>query len=184
MHEANAEDTMKKILFLVMVTAFALAGCQREEDRPVTGGPPGASPLGAEQEIKLLQSVLKEDPDNLNALIRMGNASMDTARYAEAIEAYGRALSIDPSNTDVRVDMGVCYRNNGRPDIAEKEFRKAIEQNPRHAIAHLNLGVVLAYDMQKPREAVAMFERYLELAPNAPNADAIRGEIAKLKLAG
>lgn len=175
---------MRKILLLLVVFVFALAGCQREEDRPITGGPAGASPLGAEQEIKLLQSVLKEDPDNLNALIRLGNAFMDTARYTEAIDAYGKSLAIDPSNTDVRVDMGVCYRNSGRPDIAEKEFKKAIEQDPRHAIAHLNLGVVLSYDMQKPREAIAMFERYLELAPNAPNADAIRGEIARLKQAG
>lgn len=175
---------MRKILLLILVFIFALAGCQREEERPITGGPPGTTPLAVDKEIKLLRSVLKEDPDNLSVLIRLGNAYMDTSRNAEAIEAYGKALAINPSNADVRVDMAVCYRNVGRPDVAEKEFRKAIEQNPRHAIAHRNLGVVLAYDLKRPREAAVMFERYLELAPNAPNADSIRDQIAKLKEAG
>jgi regulator of sirC expression with transglutaminase-like and TPR domain len=64
---------------------------------------------------------------------------------------------------------------------AEKEFRKALEMNPNHAIAHRNLGVVLAYDLKKKDGAVKEFERYLQLSPNAPDADNIRQTIASLK---
>jgi len=55
--------------------------------------------------------------------------------------------------------------------------------DPRHAMAHLNAGVVLAFDLGRKAEAVKEFEKYLELAPNAPNAADIRQEIQKLKAA-
>lgn len=111
----------------------------------------------------------------------MGNILMDTSRCNEAIDAYQKALDIDPRNVDVRVDMGTCYRNSGRPDIAVKEFRKALEIHPNHALGHLNLGVVLAYDFKDREQAVKEFEKYLQLQPNAPNEAQVRQEIQNLK---
>ncbi len=172
---------MKKILFSLMFLALAAAGCQQEEQRPIPQGAGGVSPLNADNEIRLLKSILQEDPGNLGVLIKLGNISMDSGRYTEAIDAYGRALEIDPKNTNVRVDMGVCYRRIGRSDRAVEEFKKAIETDPSHAYAHMNFGVVLAYDMGKAREAIKEFEKYIELAPGNQNVPTIRQEIERLK---
>jgi tetratricopeptide (TPR) repeat protein len=84
---------------------------------------------------------------------------------------------------DVRVDMGTCYRNTGRPDRAVEEYRKALAINPRHLNAHRNLGVVLAFDLGDKKQAIKAFEEYLRLSPNAPDADQLRQEIARLKAA-
>lgn len=172
---------MKKILLSLMFIALAAAGCRQEEQRPIPRGAGGVSPLNADNEIRLLKSILQEDPGNLGVLVKLGNINMDSGRYTEAIDAYGRALEIDPKNTNVRVDMGVCYRRSGRSDKAVEEFNKAIEIDPSHPYAHMNLGVVLAYDMGKAREAIAEFEKYIELAPGNQNVPKVRQEIEKLK---
>jgi cytochrome c-type biogenesis protein CcmH/NrfG len=175
---------MRTIALFLTVLALFITGCQQEDQRPITQAPGGGSPLQAENQIKFLKSILKEDPANLDALIKLGNISMDASRFDEAIGAYAKALEIDPTNTNVRVDMAVCYRRTGRSDRAVEEIERAIENDPAHAIAHMNLAVILAYDLGKNQEAAKHFERFLELSPNAPNAPQIRQEIARLKSAG
>jgi cytochrome c-type biogenesis protein CcmH/NrfG len=175
---------MHKVAAVVLVLAVMfLAGCEKgnNESQPIGGGPPAPASLDAQKEIDTLKGVLKEDPQNLRTLIRLGNISMDSGQFQQAVDAYGRALQVDPANIDVRVDMGTCYRRMGMPEKAAETYRKAIEMKPSHAVAHLNLGIVLAYDLNKPGEAVTEFETYLKLAPSAPNADAVKQEIAKWK---
>lgn len=170
---------MKKIILFVMLSLI-MAGCQqKQEPKPQYQAPSGQ--IQMENDLRLAQEAVKADPKNVNAWIQLGNISMDTARYNEAIDAYQKALEIDPKNVDVRVDMGTCYKNIGKPDIAVKEYRKALEINPNHAMGHLNLGVVLAYELKDKAQSIKEFEKYLQLAPNAQNAGQVRQEIGKLK---
>jgi tetratricopeptide (TPR) repeat protein len=173
----------KTICILAVALAVFFLGCNRgDENRPLGQSDFEARKvLSYNEEAKVLQSVLKDDPENLAALIKLGNLSMDMKRFPEAIDAYSKALEIDPANVDVRVDMGTCYRNSGRPDVALEEYGKALAYNPKHANAHLNTGVVFLYDFGKKDEAIAAFEKFLEAAPNAPNAAAIRQEIERIK---
>jgi tetratricopeptide (TPR) repeat protein len=170
---------MRKIIFIVIAVSF-LAGCKKESPQgeiPITGKPQ----VSAEQEITILKDILSKDPDNLDALIKLGNISMDAKRFKEAIDAYEKALKIDPKNVDVRVDMGTCFRNIGMPDRAVQEYRKAISIDPNHLNAHRNLAVVLAYDIGDKKGAADEFEAYLRLNPSDPDAAALRGEIEKLR---
>lgn len=170
---------MKKILILTVITLLFAACQQKEEPKPQYQFPVG--PIQAQDDVKMLQEVVKTDPKNVNAWIKLGNIFMDTSRFNEAIEAYQKALELDPKNVDVRVDMGTCYRNSGRSDMAVKEYRKALEIDPRHINGHKNLGVVLAFDLKDNAQAVREFEKALELAPNAPDAERIKQEIQRLK---
>lgn len=63
---------------------------------------------------------------------------------------------------------------------AEEEFRIATEISPTMAAAWFNLGAVLAR-MQRFDEAIASYNRYLDLAPNAEDAPRIRDEVIKLQ---
>lgn len=171
---------MKKIIVCVSLLITLAAACQqKEEPRPQSQFPTG--PVVSQAELKMLQDVVSKDPNNLEAWIKLGNVLMDSARFTEAIDAYSKALALDPKNVDVRVDMGTCYRNSGKPDLAVKEYRKALEINPNHLMAHKNLGVVLAYDLNDKAQAIKEFEKYLELAPYGPDAEQTRREIEKLK---
>jgi tetratricopeptide (TPR) repeat protein len=170
---------MKKVLLVCLAIFLFLANCQKKEE-PKVQTPFPAGPVNTQNEIRFLQEALRQDPNNLNASINLGNILMDTSRFDEAINAYQHALELDPKNVDVRVDIGTCYRNIGKPDRAVEEFRKAIKINPRHLYAHRNLGVVLAFDIGDKKSAIKAFEEYLRLSPDTPDAQRIRQEIAKL----
>lgn len=186
---------MKNIAIAAFLSIVAMIGCQQKDDskpqfQPPVGqagqgpqgtGPMGSGPIQGFDKVKMLQDVVAKDPKNMNALIELGNILMDTRRYAEAVEPYGKALALDPKNVDVRVDMGTCLKESGKPDMAIKEYLKALAINPNHINANKNMAVVLAYDLKDGKQAIKYFEKSLSLAPNAPDAGAIKAEIDKLK---
>ena len=166
-----------------LVSIVLLTGCPSEQSRQRQASPP-PMPLITPDQINSLESAAKMTPKNPAGWIALGNALMDTRQFPAAIDAYKKALALDPNNVDVRVDMGTCYRGSGQPEKAIEEYRKAIKINPNHLNAHRNAGVVLAFDLKKPLDAAKAFERYLELAPNSPDAADIRHTIDDLKSGG
>jgi tetratricopeptide (TPR) repeat protein len=182
----NRKPTVLVVFILLVAAVFA--GCKQPQQAQWSQGQAGQKQVVAQPatiknpaEIQQLEAIAKANAGNANAWIALGNAQMDAQRFAEAIISYQRALDLDPKNVDVRVDMGTCYRGVGQPQKAIEEYQKASKINPRHPMAQMNAGVVYAYDLGKKAEAIKSFEKYLELAPNAPNAEEIRGEIQKLK---
>jgi len=143
--------------------------------------PTNIIPPRGNNEIDMLKELVKKDPGNIEAWIRIGNIAMDSERFQEAVDAYGKALEIEPGNADVRVDMGTCYRRLGDPVRAIEEYKKALTYNPNHLYAHKNMGVVLAFDLHKEEEAINAFQTYLKLSPNAPDALQVSDVINDLK---
>lgn len=171
-----------RVLVVVLVLIVA-TGCsqQRQEPKGQAGYPGGAAVVISPEEMRLLEQAAKQSPKNAAAWIALGNALMDSNRFGEAADAYQKALALDPKNVDVLVDMGTCLKNSGRPLQAVEEYRKAIKMNPNHVYAHRNMGVVLAFDLKDKKEAAREFEKYLALAPNAPDAGEIRQMVQNLK---
>jgi tetratricopeptide (TPR) repeat protein len=172
----------KIILIIIALPVMVFTSCQQKETpKSQEQAPVGVMHSG--EEIRLLQEVVKKDPGNGDAWIKLGNNLMDSSRFDEAIEAYQKALAIDPKNVDVRVDIGSCYRRAGKPDRAVEEYRTALKLDPNHLNGHKNLAIVLAYDLHDRAQAVKEFEKALALAPNAPDADRIKQTIQELKTA-
>jgi tetratricopeptide (TPR) repeat protein len=181
---------MKRTAVFLLCAGMLFLGCQQKEESkpqyqfPVGQGQPGGMQPGSAQSVdivKLLQDAVKKDPKNLHAWIELGNTLMDTRRFPEAVEAYQKALELDPKNVDVRVDMGTCYRNSGKPDLAVKEYKKALENNPNHLNGHLNLAIVLAFDIHDYPQAQKVIEKAIAMAPNSPEAQRVRQEIERMK---
>ena len=176
------------LVLVVAVIAAGLSACKQQQQSQWSQGQAGQNQVVVPPamvmnpgEIQRLETIAKANAGNATAWIALGNAQMDAQRFAEAIISYQRALDLDPKNVDVRVDMGTCYRGVGQPERAIEEYKKGMKYNPRHAMAYLNSGIVYANDLKKNAEALKSFEKYLELAPNAPNAADIRQEIQRLK---
>ena len=177
---SKGDTHMKRILIICLTLFLFLTNCQKkEEQKAQTQFPKG--PVIVDNEIMRFQELVRKDPKNVDAWIQIGNIMMDTSRFPEAIDAYQKALELNGKNLDVRVDMGTCYRNIGKPDKAVEEYRKVIALEPKHLNAHRNLGVVLAFDLNKKSEAIKEFEEYLKLAPGAPDAQNVRQLVEKLK---
>ncbi len=153
------------------------------------GGPPvaGTAPERPDPRQQLnnriagLERMLAVKPDNVGALIQLGNDYFDAGRHQDAISTYEKVLKIDPRNASVIVDMGISYRKLGKPDESIKAFKKALEIDPDNPMALFNLGIVYRDDLNQPREALKAWESFMEKAGDAPHAVMIRPWVKQLK---
>jgi tetratricopeptide (TPR) repeat protein len=164
------------LLLLLLLTA---GGCRKKE--PPRGGGGDAIPLNALNEIENYKEILRKDPNNLQALIGIGNLYFDTRQDQLAIDHYQRALALDPRNVNVRTDMAVCYRRKGDPDKAIEELKKVISIDPRHSQSRYNLGVILIHDKKDIEGGVQAWEALLENIPDYPYRESLKAEITKMR---
>ncbi len=137
--------------------------------------------LDTDSEFENYRAILRKEPNNLQALIGIGNLYYQTNQERKAIESFEKALAQDPSNSNVRTDMAVCLRRTGNFDRAIGELTKAIAANPRHHHARYNLGVILVQDKKDLDGGIKAWEGLLENVPDYPYRDQLKSEIARLR---
>ncbi|WP_035237384.1 tetratricopeptide repeat protein [Desulfobacter vibrioformis] len=121
----------------------------------------------AEPRIREMQAFLKENPDNAQAWIELGNTFFDLDRLGDAINAYGKALSIQPDNPHVLTDLGVMYRRNNEPEKALEAFNKAVAVQPDFETAWFNKGIVYMHDLNDLPKAIEAWEQLVKVNPTA-----------------
>ncbi len=117
-------------------------------------------------EINSLEEVVNNNPDNLEALLKLGHMLNDNGFNERAIEKYKEYLNKDPQNIDVIVDMGVCYFELKNFEKSINVIKNALEIEPEHQIANFNLGIVY-FASGKKSEAKKMWKKTNELDPNS-----------------
>ena len=137
--------------------------------------------IGTDAEIDNYKAALQRDPNNLQALIGLGNLYYQTNQDSEAIENFEKALKLDPSNSNVRTDMAVCLRRAGKCDRAIDELKKAISSNPRHPQSRYNLGVILIQDKNDVAGGIRAWEGILDNIPEYPYRSQLEQEIRRLR---
>jgi cytochrome c-type biogenesis protein CcmH/NrfG len=150
--------------------------------RPLPSSPSPAAPSADwQRQIESLQSILKDDPKNVKALVQLGNAYFDADQFDRAIETYSQVLEVDPKNADVRTDLGIMYRRKGNFNRAIAEFKKAAEGDPKHVNSRYNLGIVLLHDQGDLKGAIKAWEDFLKVEPTGPRAENIRNQMGKMR---
>jgi tetratricopeptide (TPR) repeat protein len=167
-----------RLVLLALAALLPLAGCGKRDAPPQEAEP---IRLGADSEIENYRSILRKEPNNLQALIGIGNLYYDANQDRNAIASYEKALAIDPSNSNVRTDMAVCFRRAGDYDRAIEELKKAISANPRHPQSRYNLGVILLQDKKDLEGGIKAWEGLLENIPDYPYRDQLKSEMARLR---
>jgi len=167
-------------LLLALAAVLSCSGCKKKQP-PAPAGEGEPIRLNAVAEIENYKEILRKDPNNLQALIGIGNLYYDTKQDLLAIESYRKALAMDPTNANVRTDMAVCYRRSGNPGQAVEELKRAISTTPRHAQSRYNLGVILIQDMHDVEGGIKAWEALLENIPDYPYRDNLMAEVAKMR---
>ena len=90
---------------------------------------------------------------------------------------------IEDNNPVVWTDLGVMYRRDGQPLKAIEAFDKAMTLDPLHEVSRFNKGIVLMYDLNDPKGAVAAWESLLAINPGAKaqNGQSLRDLIERVK---
>ena len=128
-----------------------------------------------ESQIVMLEKVVAQNPDDGKTWQKLGNLYFDTARHADAIDAYNKSLAILPGNPNVLTDLGVMYRRSGQPEKAVDAFDRAIAADPKHETSRFNKGIVLLHDLKDEKGALAAWKELLAVNPlaMAPNGQTV-----------
>lgn len=119
----------------------------------------------------------------------MGDALAKIGDYDGAIAAYKQAATLDPTNAAMYYfNEGAVLTNSGKVDLANDAFDKAIAADPSKAEAYYQKGVNLLGKatvdkdgkMVAPPDVAPALNKYLELSPNGPNAEAAKQLLATL----
>jgi len=111
-----------------------------------------------------------------------GRIYREEAFTDDAIRSFRRAVREGAGfQPEAHVGLARIYEDQGDFAAAVVELRKAIDQlSDSEPVIYQMLGA--AYEkVNKPKEAVVAYEKYLELAPNGSYAAAIRSIIQQLK---
>jgi tetratricopeptide (TPR) repeat protein len=114
-----------------------------------------------------LDSTTRGKLANLHAAL--GDAYREVGEFAEAIEAYRKALDRCPGFHDIRVRLGTTLRDAGYPDRAIRELLRVRRDRPQLLDAGVQLGLTL-YTLGRSNEAVEQWRAVLERDPARDDA--------------
>jgi tetratricopeptide (TPR) repeat protein len=104
-------------------------------------------------------------------------------KFDEAQTELTKAATMDPTSAGkYYYNLGAVYVNTGQSKPAGEAFKKAIDTDPNYADAYYQMGLVMFGDattaadgrIVPPAGTAEMFNKYLSLKADGPNADAAK----------
>ena len=124
----------------------------------------------AEDAIHSLDQLAQDYPDRPEPLVAEGEALRSQHRYADAVQAYDRAVSRVPNPTradwPMYYDRGIALERSNQWAKAEADFEKALQLSPDQPFTLNYLGYSWAEQGRNLPRARKMIERALEQRPN------------------
>jgi tetratricopeptide (TPR) repeat protein len=131
--------------------------------------------------IAFLEKAAAITPEKPEPLMLLASAYEAKGDKAKADEIYQKVAAIDPRNAAILFyNVGVKAWNEKRGKDAAQAYQKAVEIDPQYAQAHRELGYALMAQ-QDFKGALAHFQEYLKLEPQARDMKEIQDSIALLK---
>ncbi len=192
MKKTNSDSVKKEMVVIITIVALVsgflggiIYSALRSPAVPAqypspraTAVPAPDTPLPADR-IAELEQELAVDPDNVKALVELGDIYFDSNRYQQGIVIFTRAEKLAPTDIHILNDLGVLHMHSGNYQTALEKFRAVLDIQPDHSHTLYYLGMV--YRKQGKEEmAIQAFEQVLGLNPDQQLAEATRLEIAAL----
>jgi tetratricopeptide (TPR) repeat protein len=122
----------------------------------------------------IYRDVLKQNPDEPDALHLLGQLALDCSFADEALTLVNRAVHLRPRNLDYLNTLGTVQLRLDRLQEAAETLRAAIRLRSDRAPIHTNLGAVL-HRMGRFEEATQCHQRALRADPGCADAHANLG---------
>ena len=138
-----------------------------------------------QEALALWLGLLKENPDDSEALLRAGIAQSMLAQYDAAAESFDHALRLNPRNAPVLYNRALLRLKLGELDAAEKQLHELLGICDWYPNANYHLGLICekrgdpaaadGYYVKElnvnPSSAMA-WKRHMELSPPPPTGPA------------
>lgn len=104
-------------------------------------------------------------------------------QHDESLVLFGRMVQSRPSDAQAWYARGEIYRLRGQDKDAElalQDLQQALQAPQPPPVVHRALGLLHQQQGRKP-QALAAFQHYLELAPQAPDSALVRSYLSELQ---
>ena len=108
--------------------------------------------------------ILREQPNNADALNFLGMLTCQTGNSEAAAELLSRSVKADANNPHAWLNFGNVLLLNGEKERALEAFEKTTQLAPKLPMAWFNLGVCLGR-VRRPDEAASALHQALKLEP-------------------
>lgn len=166
------------VAFIILLLVFlSLPRLIELRDQPQT-----PTDIFHQRQVSLLNT-LKSNPNNIGALIGLGDMYFEAKMWNEASKLYARALAINPSNWNVKANLAITLFNVGNKDEAISILRSITKDNPKHSMAHFNLGAMLSQLSERKvlSEAINHYQAYLKLEPSGRYSSEAKSNIIRIQ---
>lgn len=118
--------------------------------------------------LQVLDTMIKAEPRNVEALLRQGRANVQLGNAAAAEVSYRRVLAVEGANIEAQLAVGKLLMGSNAAE-AEKFFVAVVVSEPKNTAALNNLGITR--DLQgRHAEAQDTYRRALALNPGMASA--------------
>jgi tetratricopeptide (TPR) repeat protein len=107
--------------------------------------------------------------------LEVAHGALDQGRLDEARSIYQRVLARDPRNVEAITHLGAVLYQDGHVDEALAKVEEALRIDPAYIHAHWDRTQYLFYGKRDFSAAVKAAEAFLQVLPNGPDADSVRG---------
>jgi Flp pilus assembly protein TadD len=131
--------------------------------------------------IEALRQAVKLAPEAFSPRLNYGIALLNKREFSRAEAELRLALKKDASAPTAHLYLGIVLISLRNHDEAEKELQLAVSQGGNEmGLAHYYLGGIY-WGRREYKRAADELETYLQLAPQAPDADRVRKTIQDLR---
>jgi len=121
-----------------------------------------------------LETMLDENPGDLDAQLRMALIHGEQKEFSKAIEQLTEILKAKPAELKVRDYLGYLYEESKDVPKALETYRYNLHLDPRFVDSHIHLGVLL-YRLKQFPEAVTHLDEAVRLMPKQPEPHIVLG---------
>lgn len=167
-------------LVLMLALPIAAAGVYALLGTPAALDPVNVeTPESLDDAIVLLERRLADEPDSVEGWVLLGRARAGQERYADARDAFAKAVALLPDDPDLLVEYADLQMRaaagEGFPAEATAILERVVAAHPTHQRALFYLGAQ-RFQAGNAAEAAAIWERLLPLV-EAKTAAALRPQI-------
>jgi len=110
----------------------------------------------------------------------MARVAIGRKDYGQALEQAAKAIELDRNNADAYQVQGAAHAFRQDFKGAVTSLERAVAIDPSNAYAHYQLGLS-QYRLKRYDRTIIHFEKFLQLAPNAPEAGQVRSILRTVK---
>ena len=132
------------------------------------------------EKVKEEKESIESDKSAARALVGMGETYFKRGNLEKANEYFRQAVNIFPEDEALAFTVGEIFFKQGETDKAIEYFLLAVQIKESWAPAHRQLGYAYL-NKGKYRLAVDSLKKFVELAPDDPQAENIKNLIPKLE---